>query len=195
MIVPGARTLTPLGAQQMLSLGRQLRGRYLGDPIYDGLGHDPIPSLATDELDPDQLLIQTLDEPHLVASAQALLQGLYPPYSSNETRNGMSPNAKYVLTDGSAVDYPLQGYQYAPIATAGETSVESIWIAGGADCPMGRQASVRYLMSEEVRERREETGGFYGLFGEEMFGGALRRSQMCVSSSLRLSVSIGDEEE
>lgn len=186
MIAPGDRKLTPLGAQQMHFLGRQLRGRYIGDPFHDGLGHDPIPSLSPNELNPDQLLIQTLDKPHLSTSAQALLQGLYPPYSSDATRNGMNPDAKYILTDGSAVDWPLEGYQYANVLTAGEGSVESVWVAWSKGCPMSVQASDRWVWSAEFKERRDETEGFYRMIGEDMLGVALDEGEIDFENAIEI---------
>jgi len=38
-------------------------------------------------INPDQISIQTLDQSFLMAAAQALMQGLCPRYSWNETRN------------------------------------------------------------------------------------------------------------
>ncbi|KAK3203717.1 hypothetical protein GRF29_106g400444 [Pseudopithomyces chartarum] len=71
----GNQLLTAVGAQQMHELGSNFRGRYIDEESgATRLGVRPIAGMSQAQLDPNQLFIQTLNRPHLVASAQAFMQ-------------------------------------------------------------------------------------------------------------------------
>ena len=81
-------TLTSLGAQQQYISGSHFRERYLGPyGSSNGVGPAPIQGVNMNEIDVMQLYVAAYDEQYNIASAQAFLQGLYPPYSltSNDT--------------------------------------------------------------------------------------------------------------
>lgn len=141
-------TLTALGAQQMATLGKNLRTRYIAGDSSQGLGADRIAGLSVDTMDNSQISAQTLDKPYLVASAQAFMQGLYPPHS---TSNGTGKVAG-LLADGSQVEYPLNGYQYASIQTASPEEPDSRFISGSQNCPMAQVAALDYFETEEFEK-------------------------------------------
>jgi hypothetical protein len=119
--------LTPLGAQQMFAQGSLLRDRYLReDPEEQDATFAPIVGIERNAIDNTQLSILTNTDQYMVTSAQAFLQGLYPPILQAFSENsGGIEAARYA--NGSIVNYPLQGYQYPAIRTASILDFESIW--------------------------------------------------------------------
>ena len=73
-------TLTSLGAQQAYSQGAFIRDRYLTTYSDNNHTNAPLAGLSVYSVDAQQLYALALNEQHIVASAQAFLQGLYPPY-------------------------------------------------------------------------------------------------------------------
>lgn len=178
LISEGRGKLSALGAQQMYQLGQQLRGRYIGDEAFDGLGHDPIEILLPDILDADQVHIQTLDKPYLHGSAQALVQGLYPPYSLNSTRNGPIADSTGVLANGTAMDFPMSGYQYAPIKVTSVTDPYSIYISGSENCPVAVHESLNYQFTERYAQMKTASEPFYSTFNTSLFDGIYKDFDM-----------------
>jgi hypothetical protein len=175
IISPGSSKLSPLGAQQMHTLGQMFRGRYMGDENFNGLGHDPIATLNENMINPDQLFIQALDRPYLQASAQAFLQGLYPPYSFG---NGPTMDGNGILANGTVIENPLDGYQYAPIEIVGELDPGSVYIAGDQRCPLSIRESLMYQTTDQYLETRAESESFYNSLNVSLFDGILEESSM-----------------
>jgi hypothetical protein len=178
IIVPTSGKLTALGARQMQELGQMFRGRYIGDDAYNGLGHDPISGLSPDILDPTQLFIQTQDRPYLQASAQAFMQGLYPPAAINGNNTGAVADATGILANGTAIDAPLGGYQYAPIQVLSEWDPQSIYIRGDQNCPLSIRETLMYQTTEHYLETMDSSRGDYESLDASLFGGLLEQSQM-----------------
>ena len=81
-------TLTSLGAQQAYNSGAFFRDRYIptaSSPTHDGRAGAPLYGLSANSVNGRQLYVGALDEQYTVASAQAFLQGLYPPYTLNSS--------------------------------------------------------------------------------------------------------------
>lgn len=101
-------TLTPLGAQQMHSVGNFFRERYItsstGNASYDAA---PLQGLSASVPQDAQMYLLALDTQYTAASAQAFMQGLYPPYSLNSTAasesTGTDLNELGFLGNGSYV--------------------------------------------------------------------------------------------
>lgn len=101
-------TLTSLGAQQAYSAGAFFRDRYTSS-VYTSTGvmTAPLQYLSAYSIDPTQLYAIALDEQYSVASAQAFLQGLYPPYTLNDSMaalldpSSLLANGTYVSAAGS----------------------------------------------------------------------------------------------
>ena len=170
----GTQVLTALGAQQMAELGRNFRGRYIDEATGSTrLGVRPLVEMSQARLNPDQLYIQTLDRPHLIASAQAFMQGLYPPSNLNDTRNGPWADAAGLLANRSAgaVDYPLDGYQYANIQTLSEQDYRSVYINGHDACPAASLESAQYEITGDFLSTMGEERAFYQNLNLSWFGG------------------------
>lgn len=157
---PGVPSLTALGAQQMVQLGQNFRTRYIAGNSPNGFGIQHIPNMSQNTLDNNQILIQTLDQPHLVASAQAFMQGLYPP-TSIANGNGTGSAVGGLLSDGRAIDYPLNGYQYANIQTFGPQDPGSIFISGADSCPTAKRDAMMYFTTSKFMDTLKSTKDFY----------------------------------
>ncbi|KAI4945938.1 hypothetical protein J4E91_007379 [Alternaria rosae] len=132
------QTLTTLGANQMHALGQKFRSKFVS-------GTESIVELSEDVLNNDQIWVQTLDAPYLVSSAQAFMQGLYPPHDiSNATGDNTG-----VLADGTSIDYPLNGYQYASIHAANVYDPYARLVSGSAQCPQGQSDALKYFTTPE----------------------------------------------
>lgn len=73
------QTLTSLGAQQAFAAGSFFRERYVEAGLFSATPKAPIDGLTAELLSPADLYVLALDSQPSVASAQAFLQGLYPP--------------------------------------------------------------------------------------------------------------------
>lgn len=175
----GTQLLTALGAQQMFELGNNFRGRYIdADTGSTRLGSRPIADMSQDQLNPDQLFVQTLDSPHLTASAQAFIQGLYPPSSSNSTQNGPLSDLFGLLANRSAVQYPLNGYQYANVQALGKEDYQTAYINGHESCPMASLQSATYEITAQFLSTQAEEREFYQNLNMSWFGGDIPDQDM-----------------
>lgn len=95
--------LTSLGAQQAHNAGSFLRSRYVATSgSRSGITRAPLRGLSANSVDPRQFYVLALDTQPLVASAQAIVQGFYPPFVLNETTAVlMDPSS--VLANGTYV--------------------------------------------------------------------------------------------
>ena len=93
-------TLTSLGAQQQYASGLFFRERYLTSFVSNlGINSAPIQGIQVDNIDSLELYVNALDYQFNIASAQAFLQGLYPPLDvTNGSQTGTSK-----LANGSSV--------------------------------------------------------------------------------------------
>jgi hypothetical protein len=169
--------LTALGAQQMFQLGQSLRTRYISGTTSSGLGVQHISGISADTLDNNQILIQTSGELHLVSSAQALVQGLYPPHNLANS-NGTGGPVGSLLANGSAIDYPLGGYQYANIQSSGQLDAESIYVAGSKHCPMAQRDAVMYYTTNKFKETRAASQDLYNKLNVDWFDGNFKRADL-----------------
>jgi hypothetical protein len=166
--------LTAVGANQMYTLGQNFRTRYIADEKPNGLRTERIANLSTDILNNDQIRVQTLDTPYLVSSAQALMQALYPPHSIS---NGTADTTG-VLADGTTVDYPLNGYQYASIQAASQDDPKTRIVSGAQNCPMAQVDGLTYLTTNQFQETYGATEGLYKSLTPEWFEGYLGEDDM-----------------
>lgn len=132
-------TLTPLGAQQLRNQGGAVRDRYLWrtrvGPGDDGDDIAPITGISRNAIDNSQLNILSTTDSYVVGSALAFLQGLYPPVTQ-AFPNAIGGIEAASLSNGTIMNYPLDGYQYPNIRTFSRANdPDSIWLQGHAHCP------------------------------------------------------------
>jgi hypothetical protein len=173
----GPPVLTALGAQQMFQLGQKLRTRYISGTTSAVLGVQHISGLSADILDNNQILIQTSDEQNVVSSAQAFMQGLYPPHNLANS-NGTGGSVGSLLSNGSAIDYPLGGYQYANIQSSGQMDAESIYVAGEKHCPMAQRDAILYYTTNKFKETRAASQDLYNNLDVDWFDGHLKKDDL-----------------
>lgn len=167
--------LTALGAQQMYELGQNLRARWIDGSGAARLGVQRIANMSTAVLDNGQISIQTRDKQYLVASAQAFMQGMYPPRAQgNSTALADSTG---VLADGSVVQAPLGGYQYAAVQAFSEAAYHSIYVDGNANCPEAKRESLQYTVSDGFKETKTASQDTYELLPTSWFQGDLLDDQ------------------
>lgn len=78
--------LTSLGAQQAYAAGSFFRDRYVASTDSgSGVTKAPLRGLSANSYDPRQMYILAQDTHSTAATAQAFMQGFYPPYVLNES--------------------------------------------------------------------------------------------------------------
>ena len=113
--------LTPLGAQQVISAGKVIRTRYLEGPGTNITNYFPIQGLAVNEIVNPQLFILAADEDYTAATAQAFLQGVYPPLGV------LYVDSESMLANNTVVQYPIGGYQYPTMDIISPLDFNYVW--------------------------------------------------------------------
>jgi hypothetical protein len=178
-ILPQTYTLTPLGAQQLYSAGSGFRDRYIvppQTPFSEYSVNTVINGISEFQLDNNEVTMESTEDQFIVASAQAFMQGLYPPLqlSSNDT----FATSQSVLANGSNILSPLNGYQYPQIYTASSNDDNSIWIAGEAGCPAYTASAYEYYTSPEYATILDTSAGFYESLEENFLSGIFTNSSV-----------------
>ncbi|KAF2018920.1 phosphoglycerate mutase-like protein [Aaosphaeria arxii CBS 175.79] len=168
-LLDGPTTLTNLGAQQMYRLGQLFRGRYIDAASGDtAMGEQPLPDISPNIVDSQQLFIRSLDIPNVFSSAQAFMQGLYPPYKGNATNS----------LNETDFEMPLAGYQYAQIDSLSPRDPMSIYIGGEKYCPTSRADTLMYEVTDAFQETRMESREFYESLSLDLLSNTMTESQL-----------------
>ncbi|KAL2853242.1 histidine phosphatase superfamily [Aspergillus pseudoustus] len=155
--LPRSRALTTHGANQLNDAGVAFRNRYISFNSSDRSSR--IENISPYLLDNDDIKVSTTPDVAAVASAQAFMQGLYPPLDASLNASFFEP--KSTLADGSSAIAPMGGYQYPQILSFGYEDPQSIAISGQALCPQHAYANIEYIGSKEFWETYEESAAFY----------------------------------
>ncbi|KAI0412818.1 putative histidine acid phosphatase [Xylaria grammica] len=144
--------LTSLGAEQVYTSGGWYRDQYVASDSAS-----PILALSRDTAALGQLTVTAPVDNVLQSSAQAFLQGLYPPAGSVTTQE---------LRNETEVTAPLNGYQYIPVnavesAASSSNSEDSPWLQGGSGCDNAVVSSNNYLSSAEYKTAYADSLDFY----------------------------------
>ncbi|KAL9624111.1 MAG: hypothetical protein Q9160_001633 [Pyrenula sp. 1 TL-2023] len=169
LILPETNTLTPLGAQQLYQAGSSFRQRYIDATSNFSSSTNTIIGLSRYQLNVDDIAIISAFDPYSSASAQAFMQGLFPPLTN--ATNYTFTNGESQLANGSNIEYPLNGYQYAPILTVPPYEESSIWIAGHLNCPMWLSAQSDYYNTAEYKNLLNTEQDFYKRLQPEILDG------------------------
>lgn len=144
--------LTSLGAEQAYTSGGYYRNRYVAADATS-----PIVGLSRDTAALTQLTVTAPVDNVLQNSAQAFLQGLYPPAGDLSTEE---------LRNDSRITAPLGGYQYVPVNTVSGVSSttnpeDNPWLQGGSGCDNAVVSSNNYLASTEYDTAYKQSEDFY----------------------------------
>lgn len=170
LILPVPNVLTPLGAQQLYSAGSFFRQRYLAAPAGAQESNYSINGILQNAFDTTQTNVRSTLSDYVVASAEAFMQGLYPP------RNNSGPNS--LLANGSIIQSPLGGYQYTQIITASPVDPYVIYIAGGANCQRYEDSVTNYSNSQESLQIKSSAQEFYASYQSHVFAGVFTESEV-----------------
>jgi len=145
----GPKSLTPVGAQQVYSVGQALRAEYLED-------NSParIPALNAYEPLQNQIIVSTYEDQPLIASSQSFMLGMYPPTMSSSDGLG-------TMADGTTIYNPQAGFQFPFISTSNSQDENSIYLAGNLVCPAFTSHTNELLSSKVVSTMRAESQTLY----------------------------------
>ncbi|EXJ74931.1 uncharacterized protein A1O5_01627 [Cladophialophora psammophila CBS 110553] len=167
-VLPLSPTLTPLGAQQLFEAGDKVRQRYLV-PVDGAAKSTTISGIASYQLEYDQLTILSTDDQYVSASAQAFLQGLYPPLQTSSNYTYIAGQS--TIQNGSNLVAPLNGYQYPNINTVSSNDLNSIWVGGMSNCPAYVASTNDYYGTEAFESIENSTAQFYASLQPEFLNG------------------------
>ncbi|KAH8197167.1 hypothetical protein TruAng_008660 [Truncatella angustata] len=144
--------LTSLGQEQVYSSGNYYRNRYVSSDATS-----PIYKLSDDVAIASQMIVTSQVDTVLQNSAQAFMQGVYPPVGTLSTES---------LANGSSVEGALSGYQYIPInavasASSSSNAENSGWLQGNSGCGNAVVSSNNYFSSSEYLDTLASSQDFY----------------------------------
>lgn len=177
------QVLTPLGAHQLFRAGSTFRNRYV-DPtrsmsyVIDGISRQ--------RPNPDQIGVVSLPDQFISASAQAFMQGLYPPRGSTSANTSYVDEAAH-MADGTIMNFPLSGYNYPEIYTPSRKDPNHIWISGNINCLMYTSSMEDYLLTEEYQRIQSESSSFYNRLYAYVLDGLFSRYSSVYSNALSIS--------
>ncbi|OQD81512.1 hypothetical protein PENANT_c027G11510 [Penicillium antarcticum] len=151
-VLSDSRTLTEYGASEMAAAAAAFRYRYVSTSGNDA-SDSGIQNISPSILDSKDVRVLSTADQYVAASAQAFMQGLYPPVDMNTT------GAQ--LANGSYAQAPIHGYQYPLIIPLGGSDPASFYVEGQANCEMHKAAEGEYRDSEEVDLIIRDTEAFY----------------------------------
>lgn len=144
-------SLTPLGIQEAYDTGAYFRDRYVDDS--DGNDGNEIAGISINTVKLGQVSpTAPTGDNVLQNSAQAFLQGLYPPIAQVET-----------LRDGKKVQTPIN-LQLIPVQAtnqAGPILENTVWLQGASGCTNAVTSSSGYTSSSEYLALLDSTSDFY----------------------------------
>lgn len=171
--LPRPKTLSPYGASQLYAAGSSFRDRYVAIHPDESAG-TRIQNLSPYVLDSEELAILSTTEQSVVGSAQAFMQGLYPPLAESGSLTYVDSSS--ILANGSLAMAPFQGYQYPQISTLSSDDPQSIAVAGQDQCPKRQAANSEYQSSEEFKRITQQTEAFYIDLYDQALSGVYDRS-------------------
>ncbi|KAI1845320.1 hypothetical protein JX265_005477 [Neoarthrinium moseri] len=144
--------LTSLGQEQVYQSGAYYRSRYVASDASS-----PIYRLSSDVAVANQMTVTSQTDTVLQNSAQAFMQGVYPPVGTVSVEK---------LANGSSIEGSLNGYQYIPInavasASSSSNAENNEWLQGGSGCGNAVVSSNNYFSSSEYLSTLKGTQDFY----------------------------------
>jgi hypothetical protein len=175
------RFLSDYGANQLADAGTAFRERYLSSGESIDVTESAIQYLSATVLDSKDVDVFATTDQFVIASAQAFMQGLYPPLG----QSGLAPSD----TGGSSSSTlsPLDGYQYPRIITLGNGDPQSIMVAGQADCSMHQIAESVYRNGDDAQEITQITDAFYVRLWNEVLSGVYAESSATYNNAVDIS--------
>ncbi|KAL5341614.1 histidine phosphatase superfamily [Aspergillus crustosus] len=179
------RALTAYGANQLHDAGSAFRGRYVA--LNAGLDG---PSTRIENISPyllnnEDVKASSTPDAAILASAQAFMQGLYPPL--DESFNSTYFGHEMELANGSVTSGPLGGYQYPSIVTHGVEDPRSITIAAHALCPAHILAKIQYVGSNDFWQTYQDSSVFYNHLHSQALSGEFDTTEANYANATSIS--------
>lgn len=175
---PRSRVLTEYGAASLSAAGSTFRDRYVTASSGD-VGGTGIEYISPYILDQEEVAVLSTTEQYVVASAQAFMQGLYPPL-------GQTLNTSY-YDNGAQFTSPLNGYQYPRVVTVSLADPQSITLAGQAKCSKHQAAEKEYQDSSHAQAMTQEYDVFYTTLWREALAGLYDASSVTYTNAVDIS--------
>lgn len=176
--------LTPFGAQQLFGAGVAIRDRYVAKSSDGIVVNTPIVGISPDQLDNEEISVASLSEELSFASTQAFMQGLYPPLDLLEIEKRTF--GYHDSTNRTRITYPLDGYQYANIATFGPQDPSFIELAGNLECPLYDSIKTALLHDDDMKSLQIEADAFYSDISARIMNGMISESKLHVLNADRV---------
>jgi hypothetical protein len=171
------QTLTDYGANELVAAASAFRSRYVSTVRGSATGIQNISPIMLDSNDVD--VLSTTDQ-SIVGSAQAFMQGLYPPLGSMDISSTQFAN-------GSFAQGPLNGYQYPRIVTVGQADPQSLLVEGQTGCNMYDAAEAEYRVSEEAQDITRDTAAFYEKLWTLALSGVYDEASVTYTNAVQIS--------
>lgn len=184
-VVYPPKILTAYGANGLHAAGSSFRDRYVTMYSQAPSADRRVQNLSPYSLRPDEVSVLSSADQPAVASAQAFMQGLYPPV---ETSYG----APYIvssspLSNGSYSTYPLHGYQYPRIATLGLSDPRSVAVAGQSECSTHQNLVDEYNGSPEADRIAQTSKAFYAYLYDHLLADTYKPSSVDYTNAREIS--------
>ncbi|MCJ1473294.1 hypothetical protein MMC13_001945 [Lambiella insularis] len=163
-------TLTPLGAQQLFEAGAFFRDRYIAPTTF---GDYIINGISTYSIDNTQIFSISTQDEYVLASAQAFIQGLYPPLNNSFSSEDPLITSLSLLANGSNIAFPLGGYQYPFLYSFSPNDPYNIWLSGQQGCNGYFASADNYFTEPDYLATAAATEAFYTNVSSSIFGGEL----------------------
>jgi hypothetical protein len=145
-----ADELTPLGKTMLYEQGQFIHSVYL-----DSSSTSVIKNISS-IYSMSQVSALASDNEVILASANAFLQGVFPP-----TLNSTDPSMSSTLANGTTIYTPLGGYQYIPINTMPDAS--DIALDGWVDCTAMKQGFASFQNGQEWQDKQTQSQSFFDI--------------------------------
>lgn len=145
----------------MYNLGSKFRDRYLTTTFDSAVDSTAIRDISHYQLNEDEVTVLTTDYQYVIGSAQAFMQGLYPPLAHASNLNYTHLLGVSELANGTNAVAPLDGYQYPKIDSISPYDLRSIWIDGAANCPAYNGRLLEYYNTTDFNMLYASTLEFY----------------------------------
>ncbi|EEP80359.1 predicted protein [Uncinocarpus reesii 1704] len=154
----GPAMLSPLGARQLHGAGAAFRARYISNDSNKTETLTRVHGLSPTTLNDREISILTTSNQPNPASAQAFMQGLYPPLELSRIGDSSFQSSS---VDDIVVDFPLGNYQYPNIIALGPHDPASTELAGNVNCPLYDEARLTLLSDKDIRDLQIDAEAFY----------------------------------
>ena len=178
------KSLTAYGADGLYAAGSAFRDRYVA--VHPGRSTNRrVENLSPYILLSNQVSILSATDQPSIASAQAFMQGLYPPVDTSYGAPYIEVSSQ--LANGSSSEYPLSGYQYPPIVTLDLQDPRSLTVSGQTECLMYQALVSAYNISQEAERIAHESRSFYDYLFDNSLVNAFDRSAANYENACEIS--------